>query len=199
MTSTFNNVEYLLVGSIEKTNVEKLKDLILILTDQKDHFYFEEKVTVYKIDKQNLNLSVYLFEPNDDSLKPYKISYIAKPDSINHKSFHVTLRNRVDIISSDKTIVFFNEIGFKKDYEFICKGWMYSKMNIKVKIIQLYKKLNDNDNIVSYEPICDSYLVEMSLISTTSTNSEEHAKQLLQFSQKLIPFVSLVKIDHSWL
>ena len=83
-------------------------------------------------------------------------------------------------------------MGYRIEYEFVLKGFMYRKGRMKVIVAKLCRLLEPG-NTESLEAISQSYLVELSVVAPTGQDSL--ADEMRMFAEQLKPLVYLEKID----
>ena len=49
------------------------------------------------------------------------------------------LRNSIDVGCTPNVLEFLAEMGFKQEYEFMCKGFMFRKGRMKILVYKIYK------------------------------------------------------------
>lgn len=127
---------------------------------------------------------------------PYHLRYLGQPE-IGDKTRATLVRSCIDVAVSNNVHQFLNEMGFKKEFEFLSKGYMFKKGRLKVivaKIIRLLQpelvSLSSSEN---FENVTQSYLVEVSVVAPSG--SDQLADEIKQFADQLKPLVNLEKID----
>lgn len=137
------------------------------------------------------------------------IDYPENPWNLRYLGHHDTDRNRltlartcIDCNTSATITQFLNEMGFRLEFEFILRGFMFRKGRMKILVFKMFK-INGgsgisngalNPNLTeSLEPITQSYLVELSVIAPSYQASI--ADEMKQFADFLKPLVTLENID----
>ncbi|CAL1265959.1 unnamed protein product [Larinioides sclopetarius] len=123
---------------------------------------------------------------------PWHLRYIGQPE-IGDKNRATMIRSCIDVDTSNNVVQFLNELGFRLDYEFVLKGFMFRKGRMKVTVAKVCRLLQQN-NPDSIEPVSQSYLVELSVVAPTG--QEALADEMKAFSEQLKPLVQLDKFDH---
>ncbi|GIY87817.1 mediator of RNA polymerase II transcription subunit 18 [Caerostris extrusa] len=105
--------------------------------------------------------------------------------------------NCIDVDTSNNLVQFLNELGFRLDYEFVLKGFMFRKGRMKVTVTKICRLLQQN-NPDSIEPVSQSYLVELSVVAPTG--QEALADEMKAFSEQLkpYPFIKIHKFSFSF-
>lgn len=103
------------------------------------------------------------------------------------------LRSSLDILCTSSIIEFLTEMGFRVDFEYINRGYMFRKGRMKVTVSKIFKPgpLKPGESIS--EPISQSYLVECSVLA--ATGQDKIGDEMKAFAEQLRPLVTLDKID----
>lgn len=122
---------------------------------------------------------------------PWNVRYLGQPE-IGDKNRATLVRSCIDVAASNNICQFLNEIGFKLDFEFVRKGYIFKKGRMKVIVAKIFRLLHPYrpDNI---EPVSESYLVEVSVVAPSGQDAL--ADELKSFVDQLKPLVNLEKID----
>ncbi|XP_067051902.1 mediator of RNA polymerase II transcription subunit 18-like isoform X2 [Acropora muricata] len=121
-----------------------------------------------------------------------QLRYVGQSE-MGDKSRSTLLRSCVEVSTSDNLITFLKELGFKYESEFVLKGYYFVKGHMRIIVSQVCRVINVNDP-QSAQPISDSYLVEISLMTTVQQDTL--AEEIKAFAELLKPLVHLEKIDH---
>lgn len=194
--------EFLLQGSINDNAVEDLLHRLQGLCDNADSSpeTFHDHEMIYSIrspTNQTTSLRVRrCLEPERKEM-PWHLRYLGQPE-IGDKNRATLVRSCVDVAVSQNITPFLLEMGFKVDFEYLCKGYMFKKGRMKV-IVAKVSRMPDNvpPNSMPPEPIhiSHSYLVELSVVAPSS-GQEGLAEEVKAFADQLKPLVNLDKIDH---
>lgn len=117
---------------------------------------------------------------------PYQLRYIGQPE-LGDRTRPTLVRSSLDIACSPHVVDFLTEMGFRVDFEYITKGYMFRKGRMKVTVSKIFK-------VNSAEPISQSYLVELSVLAPTGQDAI--AEDMRIFAEQLKPLVQLEKIDY---
>lgn len=79
------------------------------------------------------------------------------------KNRYVLVRNCVDIVIFENFIDFLMEMGFRMDYEFVVKGYLFRKGIMKIMVYKIFRILVLG-NIESIEVLLFFYFVELSVV-----------------------------------
>lgn len=109
------------------------------------------------------------------------------------KSRSTLLRSCVEVSTSDNLTTFLKELGFKYESEYVLKGYYFVKGHMRITVSQVCRVVNVGDP-QSAQPISESYLVEISLMTTVQKDTL--AEEIKAFAELLKPLVHLEKIDH---
>ncbi|XP_064635064.1 mediator of RNA polymerase II transcription subunit 18-like isoform X2 [Lineus longissimus] len=123
---------------------------------------------------------------------PWHLRYVGQVD-VGDKSRATLLRSCIDVSTSDNLMQFLVEMGFKLDHEHVVKGYLFTKGRMKITVSKIFRMLESN-NTETIEPLSQSYLVELSIVTTPG--QEQVQDDMRNFAEQLKPLVQLDKIDH---
>ncbi|XP_054711662.1 mediator of RNA polymerase II transcription subunit 18-like isoform X2 [Uloborus diversus] len=184
--------EFLMQGSIMDTSCEVLLHRLRGLCDNADENpeTFHDYELVFQIrGPTGTPLVLRARQALDHPEMPWHLRYIGQPE-IGDKNRATMIRSCIDVDSSNNVLQFLNELGFRLDYEYVLKGFMFRKGRMKVTVA----KLQQPNNPESIETVSQSYLVELSVVAPSG--QEALADEMKAFSEQLKPLVQLDKIDH---
>ncbi|XP_043234256.1 mediator of RNA polymerase II transcription subunit 18-like isoform X1 [Amphibalanus amphitrite] len=193
------NQEYLLQGSVLDSSkdvlIHRLRGLADNVDEQVETFQDRERVlTLGPVSGQTLTLYVRQamdVRPGmDQSDTPWTMRYIGQPE-LGDKSRPTVLRNSIDVGCTPNVLEFLSEMGFKQDYEFMCKGLMFRKGRMKILVYKVYKVNKTADN---WEPLSMSHVVELSVLAPQGHDAV--AEDVRNFAEQLKPLVQLEKTDY---
>ena len=197
-----NQQEFLLQGSILDNFVEDLLHRLRGLCDNADSSpeTFHDHEMVYSIRSPTNQMTCLrvrrCLEPEKKDL-PLHLRYLGQPE-MGDKQRATLVRSCVDVAVSGNASLFLQEMGFKPDFEFLSKGFMFKKGRMKV-IVAKVSRIQDNVSNLLPPPepihVSHSYLVELSVVAP-STGQEGLAEEIKAFADQLKPLVNLEKIDH---
>jgi len=192
--------EFLLQGSILDNSVEDLLHRLRGLCDNADTSpeQFHDHEMIYSIRSPTTQVTSLrvrrCIEPERKDM-PWHLRYLGQPE-LGDKNRATLVRSCVDVAVSGNVVPFLQEMGFKLDYEFLSKGFMFKKGRMKV-LVSKVSRVPDQSGPPQSEPllISHSYLVELSVVAA-STGQEGLADEVKAFAEQLKPLVYLEKIDH---
>jgi len=189
-----NQLEYFLQGSIGKDSVHTLLHRLRGLCDgvSRQVTTFGDHEMVFTLGNSSSNISFRVRHSLDDPKAPWQLRYVGQSE-MGDKSRSTLLRSCVEVSTSDNLITFLKELGFKYESEFVLKGYYFVKGHMRIIVSQVCRVINVNDP-QSAQPISDSYLVEISLMTTVQQDTL--AEEIKAFAELLKPLVHLEKIDH---
>lgn len=123
---------------------------------------------------------------------PYNLRYVGQSELANRPTI---VRSSLDIACTASIVEFLTEMGFRIDFEYVNRGYMFRKGRMKITVSKIFKmsgmplKPGDTYN----EPISQSYLVELSVLATTGQDAI--GEDMRVFAEQLKPLVQLEKID----
>lgn len=123
---------------------------------------------------------------------PWHLRYLGQPE-LGDKNRATLVRSCVDVACSKNVTQFLNEMGFKQDFEYLSKGYLFKKGRMKVIVAKISRMpqpgLSEPEAQVS-----NSSLVELSVVAPSG--QEGLAEEVKAFADQLKPLVNLEKIDH---
>ncbi|CAI5440013.1 unnamed protein product [Caenorhabditis angaria] len=101
------------------------------------------------------------------------------------------------ICYSQDCMTFAKTLGLRMDYEYMAKGKLWTKGNIKIatNILSRTERPGQYDP-ASIKPVSDSVLVEISCALPESAEYTMAAKQIRDFADQLMPLVCMEKVDY---
>jgi len=126
---------------------------------------------------------------------PWQLRYLGNPE-LGEKSQPTVLRSCIDIgCCSSNVLEFLGEMGFRLEFEFVLKGYLFRKGRMKVTMSKLFRlpsaQVKSTENL---EAMTSSYLVELSLLAPSGQDAV--ADEIKVFADQLRPLVHLEKIDY---
>ncbi|KXJ72352.1 hypothetical protein RP20_CCG018315 [Aedes albopictus] len=184
------NQEYLLQGSILDSAAEHLLHRLRGLCDNVDTgpeaFADYEMCLSLKVPNEKTPVMTVRVRKAQDTDAPYQLRYIGQPE-LGDRNRPTLVRSSLDIACTPHVVEFLTEMGFRVDFEYITKGYMFRKGRMKVTVSKIFK-------VNSSEPISQSYLVELSVLAPTG--QDVIADDMRIFAEQLKPLVQLEKIDY---
>lgn len=127
---------------------------------------------------------------------PFHLRYLGQPE-LGDKNRFTLVRSCVDVACSSSVTNFLAEMGFKLDYEFTSKGFIFKKGRMKVTVAKIFQSSNidpQTGQLADNHPVTNSYLVELSVVAPSGQDGL--AEEVKAFADQLKPLVFLDKIDH---
>lgn len=120
--------------------------------------------------------------------------YVGQPE-IGDRSRPTVVRSSLDIACTATVVEFLTEMGFRVDFEYINRGYMFRKGRMKITVSKIFKvtSVTLKPGETFNEPISASYLVELSVLAATGQDAIGEDMRL--FAEQLKPLVQLEKID----
>ncbi|KAI1287002.1 Mediator of RNA polymerase II transcription subunit 18 [Halotydeus destructor] len=186
--------EYLLQGSIVNDSCEVLLQRLRGLCDNADSpletFHDHERVySLRSASGQLMTLRVRRDVENKEL--PWHCRYLGQPE-VGDKNRATLVRSCIDVACSNNISQFLVDMGFKLDYEFLSKGYMFKKGRMKVIVAKIFRMPNNPSE--GPESVSPSYLVELSVVAPSGQDTL--AEEMKSFSEQLKPLVNLDKVDH---
>jgi len=153
---------------------------------------FVDHEMVYTLGSPSNSISLRVRHSLDDPKAPWQLRYVGQSE-MGDKSRSTLLRSCVEVSTSDNLTTFLKELGFKYENEFVLKGYYFLKGHMRITVSQVCRVESVNDP-QSAQPISESFLVEISLMTTVQQDTM--AEEIKAFAEHLKPLVHLEKIDH---
>lgn len=136
----------------------------------------------------------------DCQTNPWNLRYLGHNDTDRNRA--TLSRTCIDCNTTSNITQFLTEMGFKLEFEFVLRGWMFRKGRMKILVFKIFK-INGGSGISTnnlnpilddqLEPITQSHLVELSVIAPSyQTPITDEMKQFAEF---LKPLVILENVD----
>ena len=134
---------------------------------------------------------------------PWQMRYLGQPEISQQRS--TVVRSCHDIACSENAVEFLSQLGFRLEFEFAAKGFIFRKGRMKITVSKVFKILPagpthppppanalPNGPTEALEPLSNSHLVELSVLAPSG--SDAIAEDMKNFAEQLRPLVSLDKI-----
>ena len=133
---------------------------------------------------------------------PWNLRYLGHNDTDRNRA--TLSRTCIDCNTTSNVTQFLAEMGFKLEFEFILRGWMFRKGRMKILVFKIFRingggssggLVATNNMLIdeNLEPITNSHLVELSVIAPSYQTAI--TDEMKQFAEFLKPLVSLENID----
>lgn len=129
-----------------------------------------------------------------DCEAPFQLRYVGQPE-LGDRSRPTVVRSSLDIACTATVVEYLTEMGFRVDFEYINRGYMFRKGRMKITVSKIFKVTNVplKPGETYNEPISSSYLVELSVLAASGQDAIGEDMRL--FAEQLKPLVQLDKID----
>lgn len=121
---------------------------------------------------------------------PFQLRYIGHPEI--DRSRPTLVRSSLDVGCTSTVLEFLTELGCRLEYEYISQGYMFRKGRMKITVAKIFKIIPGKPH--DSEPVCQSYLVELSVVAPNGQDSI--GDEMRAFAEQLKPLVQLEKIDY---
>lgn len=189
--------EFFLQGSVMENSLETLVNRLKGLCDNADYQQesFQDHEMVFHIKNTSVPTPlVYRVRHSLVQTECWSLRYLGHAE-VGDKNRPTLVRSYIDCPTSENVAQFIGELGFRMDHEFVVKGFYFHKGRMKITVSKFYK-MNQPGNTTNdtIEPVCPSYLVELSVV--TSSGQEAVGDDMKNFAEQLKPLVILEKTDH---
>jgi len=192
------NQEYLLQGSILDTGVEILLHRLRGLCDNTDvgmePFHDHEACFVLfnpSTTQPSQPLTLRVRRAVDDTVSPWHLRYVGQAE-LGDKNRPTMVRNVLDIGVGSDIVEFLKELGCRREFDFITKGFIFRKGRLKIIVGKLYR-YESGKAPHELEPVTQSHYVEMSVV--TPTGQDVVGEDMRNLAEQLKPLVNLDKVD----
>ncbi|KAH8281234.1 hypothetical protein KR018_000167 [Drosophila ironensis] len=190
------NLEYLLQGSILDSAVDHLVHRLLKgLCDNVDTSpeTFNDLEVCMSLRQPNSNQPLLLRVRRALGRDaPFQMRYLGQPEVDQRRP--TLVRSCMDCACTNGILEFLTEMGFRLEFEYMAKGYMFRKGRMKITVSKLIKIVPGKQQDMANEPISQSYLVELSVVAPTG--QENVGEEMRVFAEQLKPLVQLDKIDY---
>uniref|UniRef100_A0A1B0ASX0 Mediator of RNA polymerase II transcription subunit 18 n=1 Tax=Glossina palpalis gambiensis TaxID=67801 RepID=A0A1B0ASX0_9MUSC len=187
------NQEYLLQGSIIESAVDHLLHRLRGLCDNVETSpeTFHDLEVCMSMRQQNAQVPINLRVRRAlDRDMPFQLRYIGHPEI--DRSRPTLVRSSLDVGCTSTVLEFLTELGCRLEYEYISQGYMFRKGRMKITVAKIFKIIPGKPH--DSEPVCQSYLVELSVVAPNGQDSI--GDEMRAFAEQLKPLVQLEKIDY---
>ncbi|KHN80685.1 Mediator of RNA polymerase II transcription subunit 18 [Toxocara canis] len=191
--------ECILYGSVLKEYEKQLIQRLRGLCDPGQTEFSEHEMTFSLKTGQDPDVTVRLrrkFGGSDANSLLWHFRYMSAPEA--DTTCPTIIRKSIDsLIYSHDMMEFVKTLGLRMDYEYITKGYLFTKGNIKIVIdnITRTEKTGTYDpNLL--KPLSDSLLIEMSVAQPDSKEYITTAKMLRDFADQLLPICDMQKVEY---
>jgi len=199
-TNIVPNQEYLLQGSIFDNTVDILLHRLRGLCDNTDigPESFHDHEACFQL--VNLNpgpnptqpLTLRVRRALDDVTSPWHLRYLGNPE-MGDKNRPTMVRNVLDVACGSDVVEFLKELGCRREYDFITKGFIFRKGRLKILVGKLFR-YETGKSAHDLEPVTNSHYVEMSVV--TPSGQDVVGEDMKNLAEQLRPLVHLDKVDH---
>lgn len=200
------NQEYLLQGSILDSGVDILLHRLRGLCDNTDVGLesFHDHETCYVLynpgaaptgpqpSSQSL-ITLRVRRAVDDKTAPLHLRYMGQPE-LGDKNRPTMVRSVLDIGVGADIYEFLKELGCRREFDFITKGYLFRKGRLKIIVGKLFRYEIGKGSAGELDPITGSHYVEMSVV--TPTGQDVVGEDMRNLAEQLKPLVNLDKVDH---
>ncbi|OTF72452.1 mediator of RNA polymerase II transcription subunit 18-like protein [Euroglyphus maynei] len=203
--NTFSQNEFLLQGSILDESCDALLQKLRGFCDNSDmpppKFKDHEMVFAIKL-PNGPSSTLRVRRSMDCPTNPWNLRYLGHNDTDRNRA--TLSRTCIDCNTTSNITQFLAEMGFKLEFEFILRGWMFRKGRMKILVFKIFR-INGGSGVManintpnmaieeSLEPITNSHLVELSVIAPSYQTAM--TDEMKQFAEFLKPLVMLENID----
>lgn len=190
------NQEYLLQGSVLDSAVEVLLHRLRGLCDNVDTGpeTFNDYEMCFSIRPPGATgpFSLRVRRALDVPDAPLQLRYIGQPElgPQGDKTRPTIVRSSIDVATSPTVVEYLTELGFRMDFEYVARGYMFRKGRIKITVSKISKAKTPE----GYDNFSQSYLVEMTVLAPSGQDAI--GEDMRNFAEQLKPLIQLEKIDY---
>lgn len=193
--------EYLLQGSVLDTKrdvlLHRLNGLCDITSQGPDKFCDHEMMFILRPQNHrpiNVRVRKALQDMEDGKAKyrldvPAQMKYVAQPDGDRTKQ--TLMRKNMDMATTPNVEQFLQELGFKKEHEFVARGYQFRKGRLHISVYKVTKMNTSSGELQILDYVSNSSLVEMSVVG--QANQDQIQEEMKLFAQHLKPLVNMEK------
>lgn len=189
--------EFLLQGSVLDESIEMLLHRIRGMCDSSEDglVRFKQHEMIFSCGDGSPSgiISVRVKRQLNQPEQPWLLCYLGNPE-VGDKNRLATIRTCVEVNCGQNVCAFLQELGFTKGFEFVSQGWLFRKNRLRATVSKVFRMPNplNPDQLI---PLTKSHLIEVSMISSSSSGNEQASQEVHSFSEQLKPLVHLDKID----
>ncbi|OXA57818.1 mediator of RNA polymerase II transcription subunit 18 isoform X2 [Folsomia candida] len=191
------NQEYLLQGSIFDNSVDVLLHRLRGLCDNVDSgpetFHDHEACFVLYgnpgTGQQPPPLTLRVRRALDDTSAPWHLRYMGQAE-IGDKNRPTMIRSTLDVAVGSDILEFLKELGCRREFDFITKGFLFRKGRLKIIVGKVYR-YESGKSSQELEPVTQSHYVEMSVVAPTGQDTVGDDMKTL--AEQLKPLIFLKK------
>lgn len=111
---------------------------------------------------------------------------------LGDKNRPTMIRNILDVAVGSDIAEFLKELGCRKEFEFITKGFLFRKGRLKIIVGKLYR-FEPGKSPQDCDPVTGSHYVEMNVVAPTGQDSV--GEDMKTLAEQLKPLINLDKVD----
>lgn len=120
---------------------------------------------------------------------PWHLRYLGQCE-LGDKNRATMVRSCIDVAASPNIGQFLTEMGFKLQYSFLMRGYLFKKGRMKVIVGKCFRQIIGSEAL---EPLTQSYLIEVSVVAPSGQYAL--ADEIKAFCDQLKPLVQMEKVD----
>jgi len=201
-TNIIPNQEYFLQGSILDPGVEILLHRLRGLCDNVDvgpESFHDHEASFILFNPPVVGqgpqpcLTLRVRRAMDDPTSAWQLRYLGNPE-LGDKSRPTMIRTILDISCGSDIVEFLKELGFRRDFDFVTKGYLFRKGRLKITVGKLFR-YDSSKAPQDLEPVTGSHYVEMSIV--TPGGQDVVGEDMKNLAEQLKPLIVLDKMDVS--
>jgi mediator of RNA polymerase II transcription subunit 18 len=102
------------------------------------------------------------------------------------------IRNTLDIAVGSDIIEFLKELGCRREFDFITKGFLFRKGRLKIIVGKIFR-YETGKATMDLEQVTGSHYVEMSVVAPTGQDA--FGEDMKMLAEQLKPLINLDKVD----
>lgn len=112
---------------------------------------------------------------------------------LGDKNRPTMIRSTLDIAVGSDIIEFLKELGCRREFDFITKGFIFRKGRLKIIVGKLFR-YEAGKNVHDLDPVTGSHYVEMGVVAPTGQDAVGEDMKML--AEQLRPLINLDKVEH---
>jgi len=112
---------------------------------------------------------------------------------LGDKNRPTMIRNTLDIAVGSDIVEFLKELGCRREFDFVTKGFLFRKGRLKIVVGKIYRYEAGNKPANELEQVTGSHYVEMSVVAPTGQDAVGEDMKVL--AEQLKPLINLDKVD----
>ncbi|KAK0402012.1 hypothetical protein QR680_016094 [Steinernema hermaphroditum] len=202
-TSSYQTKEVVLYGSILDSQLETLIQRLKGLCDPGQLTFHEHEMVFVLKTGHDPDVTVRMRrkykEQQSNAHNVWHMRYVGgpEPDAACPTIVRKCIDSLIQTPINTQMMEFVKALGLRIDFEYLSKGYLFTKQNVKVIIERIQKtEKTGSYHETDLKYISDSHLVTLTMSMPENSDYLSAAKYLREFGDQLAPLAHMEKIDY---